>query len=102
MAPDAFDRQTFKVGKKEKILRPPCLDILARGLLNAARMIEGKALSSFVDERYKGWTEGLGKDILEGRADFDALAETVAKDNINPKPRSGRQEMLENIVNRYV
>ena len=78
------------------------LDILARGLLNAARMIEDKALSSCVDERYKGWTEGLGKDILEGRADFETLAATVAQKNINPSPRSGRQELLENIVNRYV
>ena len=78
------------------------LDTLARGLLNAARMIEDGALSSFVEERYAGWTEGLGKDILEARADFDALAAHVLDENINPKPRSGRQEMLENIVNRYV
>ncbi len=78
------------------------LDTLARGLLNAAEMIESGALSSFVEERYAGWNEALGKDILEGRADFEALAARVAGENIDPAPRSGRQEMLENIVNRYV
>ena len=78
------------------------LDTLARGLLNAARMIEDGALSSFVEKRYAGWIGPLGKDILEGRADFDALAAHVLDENVNPKARSGRQEMLENIVNRYV
>ena len=78
------------------------LDTLARGLLNAAEMIESGALSSFVEERYAGWNAALGKDILEGRADFEALAARVAEENINPAPRSGRQEMLENVVNRYV
>ena len=76
--------------------------MLARGLLNAARMIEDGALSSFVEELYAGWTGGLGKDILEGRADFDALDAHVLDDDGNPKARSGRQEMLENNVNRYV
>ncbi len=78
------------------------LDTLARGLLNAARMIEEGVLSSHVDERYAGWNGGLGKDILEGRSDFESLAAQVHDGKINPKPRSGRQEMLENIVNRYV
>ena len=78
------------------------LDTLARGLLNAAKMIESKALSSFVEERYAGWNAALGRDILEGRADFEALAARVAEENIDPAPRSGRQEMLENVVNRYL
>ena len=75
---------------------------LAARLLNGARIIEDGALSSFVEGRYAGWNGGLGKDILEGRADFEALAARVAEENFNPAPRSGRQEMLENIVNRYV
>ena len=65
-------------------------------------MLEARALSSFVEERYAGWTRGLGSDILEGRASLEALSARVLEENIDPKPRSGRQEMLENIVNRYV
>lgn len=78
------------------------LDTLARGLLDASAMLGECALSSFVEERYAGWTRGLGSDILEGRASLEALSARVLEENIDPKPRSGRQEMLENIVNRYV
>ncbi|KKL64515.1 hypothetical protein LCGC14_2164190, partial [marine sediment metagenome] len=40
------------------------------------------------------------KAILDG--DLATIAAQVAKDGINPQPRSGRQEILENIVNRFV
>lgn len=44
----------------------------------------------------------LGKNILSGATSLDKLADTVARDHLNPRPVSRRQEMLENIVNRYV
>lgn len=78
------------------------MDVMARGLLNAAALIEDGGLQKFVDERYKDWDTGLGKDILSGRESLGSLAERVEKAGINPTPRSGRQEMLENIVNRFV
>ena len=40
--------------------------------------------------------------MLSGKRTLEEIAERVEKKNINPQPRSGRQELLENIVNRYV
>lgn len=78
------------------------IDVLARGLLNAAALIEDGALDTFVADRYKNWDANLGKDILAGATTLDQLADKVAAENINPRPTSGRQEMLENLMNRYV
>lgn len=78
------------------------MDTMAHGLLNAAAIIEDGTLQAFVDDRYKGWNVGLGKDILAGKESLESLAKLVEIKNINPKPRSGRQEMLENLVNRFM
>ena len=76
------------------------MDCCARGLKAAARMIEDGVLAGFLDERYAGW-DGE-RAILEGRSTLEEIAARVEKEGINPRPRSGRQELLENIVNRYV
>ena len=78
------------------------MDVMARGLITAAAMIEDGSLQKFVNERYKAWDAGLGKDILSGRESLESLAKLVESKNINPRPRSGRQEMLENLVNRFI
>ena len=44
----------------------------------------------------------LGQSILDGSADLESLAGQVSKEGLDPKPVSGGQERLENIVNRYV
>jgi xylose isomerase len=54
-----------------------------------------------VAERYAGWDSELGRTILGG-AGLDALAERVRDQGLSPAPRSGRQERLENVVNRFV
>ncbi|MEK7795775.1 MAG: xylose isomerase, partial [Candidatus Hydrogenedentota bacterium] len=78
------------------------MDVMARGLLNAAALIESKALQGPLDERYAGWNGPLGKEILSGKVCLGDLAARVKKDSINPRPKSGRQEFLENVLNRYV
>jgi xylose isomerase len=78
------------------------LDVVARGLENAAQIIEDEALSSVVDARYAGWQSGVGKDMLDGKMDLDSIAAHVHENSITPAPKSGQQELLENIVNRYV
>ena len=78
------------------------MDCCARGLKAAAKMLEDKALSGPLAERYAGWQSGEGKAILAGQRRLEDLAERVAKEGIEPEPRSGRQEFLENVVNRYV
>ena len=76
------------------------LDTLALGLLNAARLIESGALAGVVKERYAGWDGELGRDILAGKHSLASLAEHTLAKNLDPMPRSGRQEALENLVSR--
>ncbi len=78
------------------------MDCCARGLKAAARMLEDSVLTGMVDARYAGWKSAEGKAILAGKRTLGEIAERVAKKDINPEPVSGRQEFLENIVNRYV
>jgi xylose isomerase len=77
-------------------------DILAHALLIADKMIEDGKLQAAIDARYQGWNAGLGKEILDKKLDLAQISDRVLKGNINPKPRSGQQELLENLVNRYL
>ncbi len=77
------------------------IDTLARGLLRAARMLEDGQLAAFVARRYAAWDTGLGRDILTGGTSLADLAELVRTRGIEPHPRSGGQERVENLVNRY-
>ena len=75
------------------------IDVIAKGLLNAAALIEDGRLDAARNERYAGWNTDLGQQIAKGSlADIADLA--LAKD-LNPKPRSGGQERLENLINRF-
>ncbi|AZG73257.1 xylose isomerase [Shewanella livingstonensis] len=78
------------------------MDTMAKSLLNAAQLIEEAPLSSFVEQRYAGWKQGLGKDIFDGQHSLESLSKLVLEKNINPTSVSGRQELLENVVNRYI
>ena len=78
------------------------MDNLARALLIADKMLSDGKLQGIIDERYAGWKEGLGRDILAGKATLEQLSERALAQKLDPKPRSGRQEMLENLVNRYL
>jgi xylose isomerase len=77
------------------------IDTLARGLLSAAAMIEDGGLESAVAERYAGWEADWAREALDGGSDLAALA-ARAEGAPEPRPRSGRQERLENWVNRFV
>jgi xylose isomerase len=78
------------------------MDTMAQALMNAAKLIEDGPLTQFVDERYAGWKGKLGQSIMSGEQSLESLSKLVLEENINPKQVSGRQELLENIVNRYV
>ncbi|CAN5767849.1 xylose isomerase [soil metagenome] len=78
------------------------MDTLARALLAAARLIENETLDGFKRERYAGWDEGLGSEIMTGDLSLEQLAERVASGGVEPQPRSGRQELLENLVNQQI
>ena len=78
------------------------MDNCARGLMAAANMIEDGKLDGFVTDRYAGWNEKPASDMLNGNTSLDQIAARVDKDDINPDAKSGRQEYLENLINRYV
>ncbi|WP_374562267.1 xylose isomerase [Ideonella sp.] len=77
------------------------MDVCARGLLIAEKMILDGRLQAAVDARYAGWEAAGAQDILAGRVSLDQLAERVLADNVDVAPVSGRQEALENLVNRF-
>ena len=77
------------------------MDAFARGLLVADKLLADQALSAFVTERYASWKSPLGREILAGKADYDSLEKWVLE-NGEPIPKSGRQEMLEIILNDYL
>ena len=78
------------------------MDCCARGLIAAADIIENGELDGFIDGRYAGWSDKPAKDMLAGKTSLDAISERVLSENINPEPVSGRQERLENLINRFV
>jgi xylose isomerase len=78
------------------------IDTLARSLLVAAEMIERGTIERLREERYAGWSGDLGRSIMAGDALIEVLAGHVATGEIDPKPRSGHQELLENEVNQRI
>jgi xylose isomerase len=78
------------------------MDTLARALLVADRILTDGKLPALVEARYAGKKQGLGKEILDRQLSLAQIADQVTSRNIDPKPRSGRQEMLENLVSRYL
>ena len=78
------------------------LDVLARGLKGAAAMIEDGTFDKAQDARYAGWNEKGAAAMLKGERTLEQIAQWVEAENINPQPKSGQQEYLENLVNRFV
>ena len=76
------------------------MDVCARGLKAAAAMLEDGRLEAARAARYAGWEDPAAQAMLEG--DLAAIAERVEAEDIRPEPRSGQQERLENLVNRFV
>ena len=77
------------------------LDVLARGLKGAAAMIEDGTFDRVQEARYAGWNTPEAKKMLASESLAD-IAARVEASNINPQPKSGQQEYLENLVNRFV
>lgn len=78
------------------------VDILARSLLNAAAMIEGGEMAAVVKDRYAGWQGADAQAMLAGKTNLEAISDAAVAAGIDPKPRSGRQEYVENLVSRYI
>ena len=77
------------------------MDAVAKALLDAAAIIEDGTLQKFLDDRYAGWDAGFGRDILAGEKSLADLARHIDEKSLEPQPRSGRQEYLEGLINRF-
>ncbi len=78
------------------------LDTLAQALLVAADVVEHGELVALKEARYAGWDGELGQAILDGSLSLPDLAARVTSGELDPRPVSGSQERLENIVNQSV
>ncbi|WP_077616882.1 xylose isomerase [Caenibacillus caldisaponilyticus] len=76
------------------------MDSFALGLKVAHRLLEDRVLESFIEERYKSYSDGIGREILEGKTDFRRLEEHAMNTDI--QYRSDRLEMLRGILNQYI
>ncbi len=76
------------------------MDTCAAGLKAAAAMIEEGGLEQALAERYAGWDTEAARAMLDG--DLASAAARVTEEGLDPEPRSGRQERLEMLVNRYL
>jgi xylose isomerase len=78
------------------------MDAFARGFKIAAKIVEDGRVADIVKARYASWDTGLGAEIEAGQHTLETLAAHAAA---NPDPKqhaSGRQELLENIVNDLI
>ena len=78
------------------------MDAFAVGLKLAAQIRKDGVLKDFVKQRYASWDAGIGAKIEGGQAKFEELEKYMLDKGDAAPNTSGRQEMLENIVNRYV
>jgi xylose isomerase len=77
------------------------MDAFARGLLVAHDVIADKVFSKSIAERYSSFESGIGAKVMSGKVGFPELEQWIVKQG-KPELESGRQEMLENILNSYI
>jgi xylose isomerase len=77
------------------------MDSFAKGLKVAYRLYENGEIEEFIRKRYKSYTNGIGKSIIDGNENFESLEKYAISLN-KIELESGRQELLESIINRYL
>jgi xylose isomerase len=77
------------------------IDVCARSLLIAEKLILDGRWNQFVTERYAGWQQPWAQAALNGTATLDGVADHAHTRNIDELPVSGRQEYLENLINQF-
>lgn len=76
------------------------MDVCARGLKAAAQLLEDGSLEAARSARYEGWNAKEAQTLLNGG--LDECYDHVMRERLNPRPTSGRQERLENLVNSFL
>ena len=66
------------------------------------QLINDNELSKYTNKRYENWSGVLGNFIHDSKTSLDIIHKKVLEENIEPKPKSGQQEFLENLINKYL
>jgi xylose isomerase len=78
------------------------MDAFARGLKIAAAIRKDGRLAEFVKQRYSSWDSGIGEKIEKGKVSFKDLETYMLKKGDIAANSSGRQELLENLINEFI
>ena len=78
------------------------MDVTARALLIAEKMMADGRFEKARQDRYAGWKSSFGNDVMAGKLGLDAVAARVLQNNADTRPVSGRQENLENLLNSFI
>jgi xylose isomerase len=78
------------------------MDTFARGLKIAAAIRKDGRLEDFLNERYSSWNSGIGARIEKGKTDFAELEAYILKKGEAAASGSGRQELLEAMINEFI
>ena len=77
------------------------MDAFARGLKIAAAIRADGRLGEFISRRYHSFDDGIGRQIEAGTCSLEDLSD-YALSHGDPAIPSGRQEMLENLINSFI
>jgi xylose isomerase len=77
------------------------VDLCAHALLVAEEMIKDGKLAQQLQARYAGWDRPWAKEVMAGKQSLDQIADLALERNQDVAPQSGRQELLENLVNQF-
>jgi xylose isomerase len=76
------------------------MDLCARAFLNTVKMLEDGHLAQVVSDRYAGWQKPEAQLMLKGKMTLEEISAQAEAHNSDPLPRSGKQELLEYMINR--
>ena len=76
------------------------VDLCAHAFLLAAKLIEEGRYEKVIADRYAGWKAPGPQDMLNGKLSLEEIADWTESKGLDPQPRSGRQEQIENLLVR--
>jgi xylose isomerase len=77
------------------------MDTFARALLIAEKILKDSDYLKLKKQRYESFDKGKGKDFEKGKLTLDKLR-TIAQEIGEPATISGKQELLEQLINMYI
>lgn len=77
------------------------IDSFARGLIIASKILEDGFLNDFIEVRYSSWASPQAESVLDKTASLHDCEQYIIQKG-EPRPKSGRQEYLENLINSFI